>query len=327
MKRFILGFVILWCVCLSAIAQATSFTDLKFGQYQIADSQWDVGACLYTNTCNIYSTQPGTMYQIPWWNGQWNWQSGQYVKFLLSGISGYPYTANVYNSDGSLAGSIGSGKIINMGVDANGYALFFFVGTDDNTGQLFSTNYGFTGTGGYSWTGTLNPTISQVDSFSVSYGSTTPLSPGQTFTATSSTPSGPTVSGGTITQSNAPNNQIIGSGSGIGISNNQQSRVNTWNNGSNQNANNYLYIDQVSGSYNDVTITQTTSTGKNKIEATIGGTGNNVINATQSGTNYLKLDVTGNNNNVTSQQSNNSLTSNYKETTVNDPVIDTDPVN
>jgi hypothetical protein len=317
MKRFILGFVILWCVCLSAIAQATSFTDLKFGQYQIADSQWDVGACLYTNTCNIYSTQPGTMYQIPWWNGQWNWQSGQYVKFLLSGISGYPYTANVYNSDGSLAGSIGSGKIINMGVDANGYALFFFVGTDDNTGQLFSTNYGFTGTGGYSWTGTLNPTISQVDSFSVSYGSTTPLSPGQTFTATSSTPSGPTVSGGTITQSNAPNNQIIGSGSGIGISNNQQSRVNTWNNGSNQNANNYLYIDQVSGSYNDVTITQTTSTGKNKIEATIGGTGNNVINATQSGTNYLKLDVTGNNNNVTSQQSNNSLTSNYKETTVN----------
>jgi hypothetical protein len=130
---------------------------------------------------------------------------------------------------------------------------------------------------------------------------------------------GPTVEGGTITQNNASSDQVItsGSNSSAGITNAQDSRVNTWNNGSNQNANNYLYIDQVSGSYNDVTITQTTSTGKNKIEVTIGGTGNNVINATQSGTNYLKLDVTGNNNSVTSQQSNNSLTSNYKETTVN----------
>jgi len=129
---------------------------------------------------------------------------------------------------------------------------------------------------------------------------------------------GPVVEGGTITQENAPGDQVITSGGGsVSITTEQQNRVNTWNNGSNQNANNYLYIDQVSGDFNNVTITQTTSTGKNKIEATLGGTGNNVINATQTGTNYLKLDVTGASNTVTSQQSNNSTTSNFKETTIN----------
>jgi hypothetical protein len=127
---------------------------------------------------------------------------------------------------------------------------------------------------------------------------------------------GPTVIGGTITQTNAPNNQIISSGGGIGISTDQQSRVNNWNNGVNQIPNNYLYIDQISGDYNNITVTQTTSTGKNKIEATLSGTGNNTINATQTGTNYLKLDANGANNSITSQQSNNSLNSNFKETTI-----------
>ena len=128
---------------------------------------------------------------------------------------------------------------------------------------------------------------------------------------------GPVIEGGTITQTDAPTNQVITSGSGsTGITTDQQSRVDAWNSGASQNVNNYLYIDQVSGSFNNITITQTTITGKNRIEGTLGGAGNNIVNATQSGTNYLKFDVTGASNSVTSQQSNNSTSSNFKETTV-----------
>lgn len=310
MKRFTLIFFFLWSVCISVLAQATNFTDLKFSQYQIADSQWDTGACLYTSTCNIYYTQPGTMYTIPWYNGQWNWQPGQYVKFSLSGNSSYPYTANVYNSNGSLAGTVGTGKIINMGVDVNGNALFFFVGNDDNTGQLFSANVGLTGNGGYSWTGTLNPTTSQVDSFAVSYGSTTPLAAGQTY---SPTPVGPSVSGGTITQTNAPTTQTITSG-GSYVSPRttvEQTRINTWTSNG-QSYNNELYITQTYGSNNTVNITQ--SGIKNKIEFTLNGNNNSIQN-NQTGSNYLKQEVPGWGNNITTNQSNTNLT-NYVETKI-----------
>lgn len=163
-------------------AQATSFSDLQFGQYQIADSQWNVSACMYTATCEIYSTSPGTMYKIPWTNGQWAWSSGQYVKFVASGNSNYPWTGNVYNSDGTVAGTIGTGKVINMGTTLDNKSFFFFMGSDNNTGQLFSTNVGMTGSSGYTWSGTLNPTTDQLNSFATATGSTTPLSSGQTYT-------------------------------------------------------------------------------------------------------------------------------------------------
>jgi hypothetical protein len=311
MKKFLLGLVLSLC---SIASWAVSFTDLKFGQYQIADSQWDVGACLYTSTCNIYYTQPGTMYTIPWYNGQWSWQAGQYVKFSLSGNSSYPYTANVYNSNGTLAGTVGTGKIINMGVDSNGYALFFFVGNDDNTGQLFSANYGMTGNSGYSWTGTLNPTLSQVDSFANSYGSTSPLASGQTYTATP-TPSGPTITGGTITQTNSPGTEVITSGSSstAGPSNAQTTSQTNWSTNANpSNVNNYLYIDQVSGNYNSVTITQSGS--KNTMYLGLNGS-SNTVSADQTGTNYLNGLVQGTQNQLTSSQSN-TAGSNYQETKI-----------
>jgi hypothetical protein len=182
MKRIFLSLLFLVC----SIAQATTFIDLKFGRYQIADSQWNVSSCMYTSTCQIYSTNPGTMYKIPWTSGQWAWQTGQYVQFTTTGDATNPYEGKVYNSNGTLAGTIGTGHIINMGTDSNGYSLFFFVGNDNNTGQLFSTNHGFSGTGGYTWTGTLNPTMAQVDSFA-STGSTTPLASGATSSGSSPT--------------------------------------------------------------------------------------------------------------------------------------------
>jgi hypothetical protein len=602
-------------------AWAVTFTDLKFGQAQIADSQWNVQACTQTATCEIYSKNPGTAYMIPWYNGQLTWAVGDYVAFVPTGDATNPWNAIQYTANGTQKAVMGTGHIINMGTD-----YFFFVGNDNNTGQLFSMTQGFANTSGVTWTGTLNPTVAQTNTYAQG-GSTTVLTAGQTVTpsapvvtvtgtavtyttrnvvsgntttvyrtpvttttysdgtttnangtetvyqtrvasnvvttkivngvltttttpvarvttggvttieangnATSTTQAvlqglnfkvydfdaytyscgifgcvknlfgpyrvpnlspgaynqvasgrtsngiyvptngsfpgmgdgtlvaytgtitapttvvrpagtvyrlyfysnsddgfvmkvngqtiindqstnqwqsvggytasgwidvvagqtynieawywnnlggygmrfqwdygagrlsipnsafttgwitetntidtsgviysnsavvdisgttvilGPTVEGGTITQTNSPGDQIIGSGSNSsGVGTDQQNRVNTWNNGSNQNVNNMLYIDQVSGDFNNVTVTQTTTTGKNKIEATLSGTGSNTVSATQSGTNYLNLNVAGSNNNVTSQQSNNSSTGNYKETTItgNNNIINT----
>lgn len=162
-------------------ASYADLTDIKFGQSQIADSQWNVSACLNTTTCQIYSKTPGTMYKIPWTSGQWSWQPGQYVQFSLSGNSSFPYEGKVYNSNGTQVGTIGTGKIVNMGPD-----YFFFVGNDNNTGQLFSGSSGMNNTSGVSWTGTLNPTIAQANTYANATYSTVPLSAGQTATTTPS---------------------------------------------------------------------------------------------------------------------------------------------
>jgi hypothetical protein len=66
MIKRLLQFVFAMLFCLPAFGQATGLADLKFGRYQIADSQWNVSACMYTATCQIYSKQPGTVYKIPW---------------------------------------------------------------------------------------------------------------------------------------------------------------------------------------------------------------------------------------------------------------------
>ena len=200
------------------------FTDLRFGRYQVADSQWNVSSCTQTNTCQIYSTNPGTAYRIPWTSGQWNWQPGQYIQFLTTGNSANPYEAKVYNSDGTLAGTLGTGHILSMGTDTSGHSLFFFVGNDNNTGQLFSTNYGFSGNGGYTWTGTLNPNTSQVDTFASS-GSTTPLAAGATAgggtpapTITSTSTADSVSSSSSVGATTATNNQYTYGGQNYTVS-------------------------------------------------------------------------------------------------------------
>lgn len=182
MTRFLLIFLLL---CNTAWA---ALTDIKFGQYQIADSQWNVSACLYTTTCQIYSKNPGTAYKIPWTSGQVSWATGDYVKFELSNDPSYPYIAKQYSSTGTLKSTLGTGKIVNMGPD-----YFFFVGNDNNTGQLFSGSSGMSNTAGVTWTGTLNPTIQQADTYANANYSTVPLASGQTATTTpSSSPPPPT---------------------------------------------------------------------------------------------------------------------------------------
>ena len=183
-------FLALFLFFIAATARA-DLTDIKFGQYQIADSQWNVSACLYTDTCQIYSKNPGTAYKIPWTSGQVQWAAGDYVKFELSGNSSFPYTAKQYDSAGNVKTTLGNGKIVNMGPD-----YFFFVGSDNNTGQLFSGSSGMSGTSGVSWTGTLNPTIAQANTYADATYSTVPLSSGQTATVTpSSQQSAPASSG------------------------------------------------------------------------------------------------------------------------------------
>jgi hypothetical protein len=183
MKRFLILFALLWSICFSAYSQATGLADLKFGQYQVADSQWNVSACMYTATCQIYSKSPGTAYQIPWYNGQLSWGSGDYIAFVANMVNGVqdatnPWLAIQYTSNGTQKAVMGTGHIINMGAD-----YFFFVGNDNNTGQLFSMTQGFSNTSGVTWTGTLNPTIAQVNTYATG-GSTTILAAGQTVTAT-----------------------------------------------------------------------------------------------------------------------------------------------
>jgi hypothetical protein len=187
MKRFLLIFSFLITFCLSAHSQATGLVDLKFGQAQIADSQWNVSACMYTATCQIYSKNPGTAYKIPWYSGQIQWAAGDYIRFQAwTPDPNNPWVAIQYAANGTQKEVMGTGHIINMGTD-----YFFFVGNDNNTGQLFSMTQGFANTSGVTWTGTLNPTVAQVNSYATN-GSTTPLAAGQTAAPAGPPPPAPT---------------------------------------------------------------------------------------------------------------------------------------
>ena len=181
---------------LCSTAQA-AFTDLQFGRYQVADTQWNVSACMYTSTCQIYSKQPGVAYKIPWTSGQLSWAAGDYIKFEASGNASYPYTARQYTSAGTLKATLGTGKILNVGAD-----YFFFMGSDNNTGQLFSGTVGMSGTAGVTWTGILNPTTTQVNTATANYSST-PLASGTTYTAAPSL-----CCGGSSTSFNADANNV-----------------------------------------------------------------------------------------------------------------------
>jgi hypothetical protein len=274
-----------------------ALTDIKFGRYQIADSQWNVNACLYTTTCQIYSKQPGTAYKIPWTSGQIQWSNGDYIKFELSGNASYPYLAKQYDSAGNVKAVMGTGKIVNMGPD-----YFFFVGNDNNTGQLFSGSSGMSNTNGVSWTGTLNPTTQQADAYADSNYSVDPLSSGQTATNTPNSgggggaPAWPASSGITVTETTQKNSS--------------QSRVNSLILG------NSIYIEEKIGSSgNSVTIEQTGS--YNKISGLAGTTDsiidgdNNIINIKQGdtlGKNLIEFNVVGNTNNITVWQARNPTT-------------------
>ena len=166
---------------MSAHSQAAGFADLKFGKSQFSDTQWNVSACTQTNTCQIYSLSGiGTS-----WNtgSPYTLSSTQYIQFNQSNDANYPWTMKVYNSDGSVAANLGNGKLSVQGeaTDSSGKHFFFFMNANWN-GTVFSTDYGFPNSTGFSFTGTLNPTVAQTNTFSTT-GSTAPLAAGQTYTS------------------------------------------------------------------------------------------------------------------------------------------------
>lgn len=255
---------------LTFIASAyAAITDIKFGQYQIADSQWNVSACLNTATCEIYRKNPGTAYKIPWTSGQVQWAAGDYVQFELSGNSSFPYIAKQYTSSGTLKTTLGTGKIVNMGPD-----YFFFVGNDNDTGQLFSGSSGMSDTSGVTWTGTLNPTLAEADAYADNNYSTTPLAPGETASASPPPPPDPVYSSG-IT----PQQASIRAAAVVGIQGHELTATITGDN-------NLVSIEQIGdGHY---------------LLSTITGN-NNTVDITQTSTvsgvhHYLNADLIGNNN-------------------------------
>jgi hypothetical protein len=274
MKKIFL--LLLLLLCNNAFA---ALTDVKFGRYQIADSQWNVNACLNTTTCQIYSKQPGIAYKIPWTSGQVQWAAGDYVKFDLSGNQSFPYTAKQYDSNGNLKATLGNGKIVNMGPD-----YFFFVGSDNNTGQLFSGSSGMSNTSGVSWTGTLNPTIAQADTYANATYSTEPLAAGQT-----AAPAAPSLCcGGSSNSFNASATNVA----------KVQAFVNRTTNDS------QVYIEQL-GNQNTITVNQTGT--RNNYTKYYGNGSSNTINIAQSGNNntqanYIDASVIGNTNNINLQQ-------------------------
>jgi len=296
MIKRLLQFFLFLTVCISAHGQASGLADLKFGSAQIADSQWNVQSCTQTATCQIYSKNPGTAYKIPWYNGQLSWAAGDYVAFVPTGDATNPWNAIQYTANGTQKAVMGTGHIINMGND-----YFFFVGNDNDTGQLFSMTKGFADSGGVTWTGTLNPTVAQVNQYATN-GSTTPLAAGQTAQPAAPPPpqypSYVTIGSGTA--------GTMEFGTSANITTTQQTRVTTWTNKIIPNGNN-IYIDQIGGSGNTITMEQDGN--KNKIDATLDGS-TNAITVKQGtpgiGQNEIKLGVTGSDNTINISQARNN---------------------
>jgi hypothetical protein len=282
MKRFLILFTFLYCICISAYSQAAGLVDLKFGRYQIADSQWNVSACMYTTTCQIYSKNPGTAYKIPWTSGQIQWAVGDYIAFVSTGDATNPWNAIQYTSNGTQKAIMGTGHIINMGTD-----YFFFVGNDNNTGQLFSMTSGFANTTGVTWTGTLNPTVAQVNTYATN-GSTTPLAAGQTAAPAGPPPPPALCCGGSSAQFNSDAANTA--------------KILSFVNRTSQDS--QVYVDQI-GNSNLIEIIQS-GTKNNYAKYQGNGSFNDVFigqsSTNPSATNYTDLTVNGNSNTVTVTQ-------------------------
>jgi hypothetical protein len=301
MKQVLASLLMLW----SIMATATGLVDLKFGRAQIADSQWNVQACTQTATCQIFSTNPGTAYKIPWTSGQIQWAAGDYIQFIDNSQkdANNPWLAVHYGSNGAAKDNMGTGHIINMGTD-----FFFFVGNDNNTGQLFSMTSGLSGNAGVTWTGTLNPTPNQVNTYAAN-GSTAPLAAGQT-----APPPGPPplCCGGSSAQFNANSADVaMVQTFAVRSTNNSQVYVSQIGNDNNTTINqsgtknNYAYYSGV-GSNNAVTVTQSgdSTTQANYSRTTVTGDSNTVA-VTQTSSGGAKgafVGVTNNNNNLTLSQ-------------------------
>jgi hypothetical protein len=306
-KRVLFLFMMLF----SHISVSAGITDLKLSTAQIFDVQWNIsGGKLNTSGFNyIYSSinyANQTTQAARWTLAQTQdaGANGRYIGFFNSTTNPGTYGMAVYNSDGTvykLINNTGSFRTLADGaIFYNGNGMW---------GTLITTKQGYSLGQSAQFNITQEyPTNAQLEAYIPP--SSTPLAAGQT--AQPAAPAGPTVEGGTITQTNAPANQTITSGGGstAGITGAQQTKINTWINSAG--SRNLITVDQVYGSNNTVEFTQTGN--KNEIDFSLNGN-NNDITATQTGSNYLKMEVPGWGNTVTTNQSNTTGT-HYVETRI-----------
>lgn len=160
----------------TTVNSTAAFTGVKFGPAQVADTQWNVQACTQTNSCQIYSTAPGTTYNT---GSPTSIASGQYVTFVPNNGNDkatLPWTMLLVNSSDGTYTSLGNSKILVEGME-NG-KIYLFVDNGQYNGTLLSANIGLTGQG-MTFTGIQNPTVAQTNT-DASMMSTSPLAAGQT---------------------------------------------------------------------------------------------------------------------------------------------------
>ena len=289
MKTFIKFLFFILCLRLFTVpAYATSFSDLEFGRYQFSDTQWNVSACLYSTTCQVYSLSGiGTS-----WNtgSPYHISSTQYIGFVASNNPSYPWEMKVYNSNGTVAADLGAGKLAVEGTDSFGHHFFFFINANLN-GTVFSTDYGFPNSSGFSFTGTQSPTVAQTNTFAAS-GSSAPLSAGQTYTSTPTYPAA-TI---TVTEQNDMNQTLTTGHNLVYI---QQSGGTNTSVTVTQTGDYNIFNATIGGSYHAITATQT---GNYNYENSVISGASNTINNTQDGNKSLFQNVSGSNNNITTTQ-------------------------
>lgn len=272
-------------------ASSNNFTGARFGAAQVADTQWNVQACTQTNRCQVYSTQPGGTYQTGSWTPI---GASQYITFIPntgSDSATNPWKMILVNNDGTFT-SLGTGRILVQGVDANNNIFLFF--TNDNyNGTLLSANLGLSGQGA-DFTGTANPSVADTDTLALGMSST-PLTAGQTG-GTGGGVSWPATSDITTIQQQQ-RTQAVGRVTSVGLGNK-------------------LYLEQLAGSSNNtITVEQTGSYNQigglgGTTYAIVSGQSNN-INIKQGdgvGKNLIEFSVVGNSNQVTVLQARNPVT-------------------
>ena len=278
-------------------ANAVTFSDIKVGYKQIGDSQWDVYACTATTTCNVGSESVGNI------RGGWGFgsqrttmTSGQYIMYAASGDSTLPWTATLYNSNGTVNKVLGKFRIL---IANSQYAFITNDPVNAGNGHMIAFQATLTG-GAYSFTGTHAPTAAQMDAYSTTY-SPNPLAAGATYTPVYVPP--PYSSSITTVQ--------------------QASKTAHTTARQAQTANE-IYIEQV-GDNNNITIRQgTSSTGKNRMTVSASGNTNTInlnqgyntdgtVSAGDGNNHYLLLTTSGNSNSITTSQTG---LGQYNETTI-----------
>ena len=159
-------------VAVSCTTSTNLLSTLQFVQSQVADAQWNVGACTTTTTCVIYADTPGTAYKTPFTTGRFDFTScgaGAYVSFsenLVNGVQDTtnPWAEGLYSAGGTLCAAGGTGHFVIVGTDASSVPYLFYVGSDNNTGTLVSPYAALTGAG-VTFTGVSHPTLAQINTY------------------------------------------------------------------------------------------------------------------------------------------------------------------